>query len=107
MARKTQKPSSQYGMPDDDIPEMTAEDFRRARPVADAMPELIEAARHARGRPKSENPLMQISIRIDGDVLAAFKAQGAGWQETMRAALRRAAVRLPRNKRKSPRSKAA
>jgi uncharacterized protein (DUF4415 family) len=104
MVRKAKKSPPEYGTPDDDIPEMTAADFSAAQSVADAMPDLIAAAKRARGRPKAANPLMQISIRVDKNVLAAFKAQGSGWQEKMRAALARAAARLPQRKPKHKRA---
>lgn len=33
----------------------------------------------------------QVSLRLDQDVLAHFQADGAGWQERINAALRKAA----------------
>lgn len=43
-----------------------------------------------RGRPPGETKT-QVSLRIDNDVIAAFRAQGPGWQSRMNAALRQAA----------------
>lgn len=43
-----------------------------------------------RGRPPGETKT-QVSLRIDNDVLAAFRAEGPGWQSRMNAALRKAA----------------
>ncbi len=44
--------------------------------------------------PKREQPndshTVEIMLRIDADVLAAFKARGPGWQTRMHEALRRA-----------------
>lgn len=40
-----------------------------------------------RGRPSSEKEL--ISIRLDPDVLAAFRADGPGWQTRINDALRK------------------
>jgi uncharacterized protein (DUF4415 family) len=40
------------------------------------------------GRPKSENPKEQVSIRFDAAVLAAFRASGEGWQTRMNDVLR-------------------
>jgi uncharacterized protein (DUF4415 family) len=37
-------------------------------------------------------------LRIDPDVLAAFKAQGPGWQSRMQETLKRAASRLSKRK---------
>lgn len=40
------------------------------------------------GRPKLEHPKEQVSIRYDADILAAFRADGPGWQTRMNDALR-------------------
>ncbi len=40
------------------------------------------------GRPISENPKVATTVRLDADVLSAFKATGKGWQTRMNAALR-------------------
>lgn len=44
-----------------------------------------------RGRPASPNPKLPVKLRIDPDVVEAFKAGGPGWQSRMNKALRRAA----------------
>jgi uncharacterized protein (DUF4415 family) len=41
-----------------------------------------------RGRPKAAVTKVHTGIRLDADILAAFKAQGPGWQSRMNAALR-------------------
>lgn len=41
-----------------------------------------------RGRPSTGAAKEQIALRIDGDVLAWYRAQGAGWQTRMNAVLR-------------------
>jgi uncharacterized protein (DUF4415 family) len=77
---------------DDDNPEWTEEDFAKARPIAD-FPELAAAFAKARGRPLGSTKAdakVQIAIRVDRDVLDAFKAKGPGWQSRMNAALRAA-----------------
>lgn len=40
------------------------------------------------GRPKAENPEVAISVRLDADVVEAFKRIGCGWQSLMNKALR-------------------
>jgi len=40
------------------------------------------------GRPKSDSPKVQVAVRYDADILAAFKAGGPGWQTRMNNALR-------------------
>lgn len=80
-----------------DNPEWTEEDFRKARPFAEVFPELAAeirknaGERSAGGRPRSPNPKQAISIRLDREVIAAFKAQGEGWQSRINDALRKAA----------------
>jgi uncharacterized protein (DUF4415 family) len=64
---------------DPDNPEWTEENFRNARPFAEAFPELAESIRRSRGRPAVEQPKRQISLRLDPDVIDAFKATGKGW----------------------------
>jgi uncharacterized protein (DUF4415 family) len=67
----------------DDAPELTDEWFDRA--------EIRIGERVIRrGRPAGETKT-QVSLRIDNDVVAAFRAQGPGWQSRMNAALRKAA----------------
>ena len=41
-----------------------------------------------RGRPRSTNPKEHVSIRLDADVLRAFKTTGRGWQTRLNDALR-------------------
>jgi uncharacterized protein (DUF4415 family) len=43
-----------------------------------------------RGRPKG-SAKSQISLRIDSDVIEAFRASGAGWQSRINETLRKAA----------------
>jgi uncharacterized protein (DUF4415 family) len=44
-----------------------------------------------RGRPKADVTKVSTTIRLDPDVIAAFKAHGAGWQSRINDALRKAA----------------
>ncbi len=76
---------------DPENPEWTEEDFKNARPFAEVFPDLAESIRRARGRPAVEAPKRQISLRLDPDVIDAFKATGKGWQSRINEALRKAA----------------
>ena len=101
--RKLRRPP-RYGVPDDDIPEMTAEDFRNARPVREVMPELIEAAERLRvrlGRPKLEEPKEHVSLRLDPVVVKSFKEDGPGWRTRINDEL----VRLVKRRKPAPRKK--
>lgn len=66
---------------DDDIPDMTTP-YWAAK---------IAAAPIQRGRPRVAAPKVSTTIRLDADVVAAFKAEGSGWQSRINAALRKAA----------------
>ena len=48
----------------------------------------IEATRRKRGRPAGSGTKEQVAIRIDHDILEAFRAGGPGWQTRMNDALR-------------------
>lgn len=76
---------------DPDNPEWTEEDFANAKPFVDVFPALAEKMRkNIRGRPKAENPKVAVSIRLDADIVDAFKADGPGWQSRMNDVLRKA-----------------
>jgi uncharacterized protein (DUF4415 family) len=47
-----------------------------------------------RGRPPLENPKEAIKLRLDHDVLAAYRKTGSGWQTRINADLRKAARKL-------------
>lgn len=77
---------------DPDAPEATDEQLAQAKPFMEAFPALAEAMRkNTGGRPKAENPKVAVSLRLDQDVVARFKASGPGWQTRMNDALRDAA----------------
>jgi BrnA antitoxin of type II toxin-antitoxin system len=44
-----------------------------------------------RGRPKSASPKEAVSLRLDPDVVAHYRATGPGWQSRINEALRQAA----------------
>ncbi|MGC2809175.1 MAG: BrnA antitoxin family protein [Bradyrhizobium sp.] len=47
-----------------------------------------------RGRPPLENPKEAVKLRLDHDVLAAYRKTGSGWQTRINADLREAARKL-------------
>ena len=75
---------------DPDNPEWTEEDFAAAKPFAEVFPYLAESIRRGRGRPPAENKRQQISLRLDPDVIAKFKATGKGWQSQINEVLKSA-----------------
>lgn len=75
------KPDTKPGWVDpDDAPELTDEWF-------DTADVKIGTKVVRRGRPKGTNK-QQVAIRLDEDIIAQFKAGGAGWQTRMNDALR-------------------
>ena len=75
---------------DDENPEWTKEDFARARPASEAVPEIVAAYRRFRGKQRGPTKHL-ISLRLDGDVIEHFRARGKGWQSRINATLRKAA----------------
>jgi uncharacterized protein (DUF4415 family) len=79
---------------DDDNPELTREELRKARPAAEVLPEHIgqkatdELLRRNRGRPPKEGRKVNQTLRIDPDVLQAYKRGGKGWQTRINQVLR-------------------
>lgn len=59
---------------DADTYELTDQEFRQLRPL--------------RGRPKSANPKILLSVRYSPDVVEYFKSTGEGWQSRMDEVLR-------------------
>ena len=77
---------------DDENPEWTEADFARARPLS-AFPELEAALLRKRGRPAGSvkvSAKKSVTLRIDPDVLEAWRATGPGWQARINATLRHA-----------------
>lgn len=90
MSKKKKLPDPE--MIDDENPEWTEEDFRRARPASEVLPELFGAEAAAellkpRGRPKASATKVHLNLRLDADIVEAFKAKGSGWQTRINDAL--------------------
>jgi uncharacterized protein (DUF4415 family) len=76
---------------DDTTPEFTDAVMARARPAREVLsPEVMEAFRNKGGRPRAVAAKVPVSLRLDPDVVAAWKATGTGWQTRINDALRRA-----------------
>ena len=67
---------------DPDSPELTREMIRRMRPLREVDPDFVKAVLKARkrGRPPLEHPKVQVTLRLDEEVVRAFKEDGPGWQ---------------------------
>jgi uncharacterized protein (DUF4415 family) len=74
--------------PDDENPEWTLEDFREARPALEVIaevwgPEAAEMIRRRPGRPAKADRTVNQTLRLDADVLEAYRQSGPGWQARM------------------------
>jgi uncharacterized protein (DUF4415 family) len=75
-------------LPDDENPE-----FRSARPALDVMsevfgPEAADALRRKGGRPAKPDRKINQTLRLDPDVVEAYRQEGPGWQAQMNRVLR-------------------
>jgi uncharacterized protein (DUF4415 family) len=77
-----------------DNPELTKADFARAKPFAEAFPDLAASIRKGRGPNKAPTKKL-VSLRLSPEVIEHFKATGDGWQsridETLRKIIKRKA----------------
>ncbi|MCX7098006.1 MAG: BrnA antitoxin family protein [Methylococcales bacterium] len=77
-----------------DNPEATNGWFAKAKPASAVLPELFGAAASEmlmpkrRGRPVLEKTKTPVNIRLDPDIVNAFKESGAGWQTKINDALK-------------------
>jgi uncharacterized protein (DUF4415 family) len=90
MAKKDDDRASR---PDDENPEWTAADFKKARPALTVFaetfgPEAAEAIKNRGGRPVKADKKVSQTLRLDPDVLVSYKQLGRGWQTPMNAVLR-------------------
>ena len=89
------KRNDRASRPDADNPEWTEEDFARARPASEVLPRFIgqaatdELLRRGMGRPAKPDRRVNQTLRLDPDVLEAYRREGPGWQALMNAVLRR------------------
>jgi uncharacterized protein (DUF4415 family) len=89
--QKTFKPGHGYTKKDwDDVdsPELTDEQIAKAKPFAEALPELAAAIRRGRGPNKAPTKKL-VSLRLSGQVIDRYKSGGAGWQSRIDQDLRR------------------
>ena len=81
---------------DPDNPPLDDKFWARARPASEVHPEIVADWRRRQGErgPQKAPTKQPVSLRLDQDVLAHFRATGPGWQRRINAALRKAA-KLP------------
>lgn len=76
---------------DEDNPEWTEEDFKRAKPAHEMLPpEILAAFPRTRGAQAAAKKV-PVSIRLSPQVVDYFKSQGPGWQSRIDEVLKKAA----------------
>ncbi|CAG2149887.1 BrnA antitoxin family protein [Cupriavidus plantarum] len=80
---------------DPDARELTEDELARLRPASEVLPQLVgkgntEALMKRRGRPAlpADARKVALNMRVDRDVVDAFKATGDGWQTRINEILR-------------------
>src|SRR5687767_8853699 len=74
---------------DRDNPEWTEAEMAAARPFAEVFPDLARSI--ARDGVSVQSPEQGVPVRLDPDVIEAFRATGPDWQSRINAVLRKAA----------------
>jgi uncharacterized protein (DUF4415 family) len=68
-----------------------------AQPLTPKQLKAMVPIRVLRGRPRSENKKLLVSVRYSPEVIAYFKSTGEGWQSRMDAVLRKYVTRHSSN----------
>ncbi|QRJ62267.1 BrnA antitoxin family protein [Azospira restricta] len=68
-----------------------------AQPLTPKQLKTMVPLKALRGRPKSENKKLLVSVRYSPEVIAYFKSTGEGWQSLMDSVLRKYVARHSRS----------
>jgi uncharacterized protein (DUF4415 family) len=79
--------------PNGDNPEWTRKEIRNARPALNIIAEVFgsaaaESVKRGRGRPEKPGRKVNQTLRLDPDVLEAYRQEGSGWQARINTVLR-------------------
>jgi uncharacterized protein (DUF4415 family) len=74
---------------DNDSPELTDEDFARARPFREVFPDQHQGLKRL-GRPPVARPKVHIGFRLAADVVDAIRSSGRGYNARVQKVLREA-----------------
>jgi uncharacterized protein (DUF4415 family) len=91
--RMDEKQDDRASRPDEENPEWTPDDFRAARPALEVVAQAsgdpaAEALRRVRGRPPKPDRKINQTLRLDPDVVEAYRRGGSGWQTRINKVLR-------------------
>ena len=73
---------------DVESPELTVEELAEARPFAEMFPHQADSIRRVRGAQTAPTKV-QVTLRLDREVIERFRATGKGWQSRINEALKR------------------
>ncbi len=76
---------------DPDNPELTDEQIAALQPFAEVFPALAESIKRGPGRPKLDQTLEAVTLRLDSATVEHFRTQGADWRKRMARVLAKAA----------------
>mgnify|MGYP000138417406 CR=1 FL=1 len=67
---------------DGDVRELTADDFKKFKPISESNPELLAKIKKGAGErgPQKSPTKIPISIRVSPEVAEYFRSEGKGWQ---------------------------
>ena len=68
---------------------LSDEEVQQLKPFAEVHPELDQAIKRGRGRPRQANKKQAVTLRIQPDTVARFQAKGKRWRSEMADALDR------------------
>lgn len=77
---------------DPDAPELTAEDFARARPAIEIDPELVERHRRARAEGKKIRMIEHVSIPLDATLVRRLEKTDPNWKTRVNDILRKTII---------------
>ena len=98
MLRGSKKPAVRMpSVAEDKVITAAAKSDPDALPLTPKQLKAMVLMRAVRGRPKSENKKLLVSVRYSPEVLAYFKSTGEGWQSRMDGVLRQYVARHSRS----------
>ena len=79
--------------PDDENPEWTRDELKTARPALAVIEgvfgaDAAETLRRRPGRPRKPDRKVNQTLRLDAEVIEAYRREGEGWQTRMNEVLR-------------------
>ncbi len=87
----TKEDSGDAWIDPDDAPEWTDDQFERAEfSIGNRIIRPANGTLTKPGRPKSERPKQQVTLRLDQDVIEKLRESGPGWQSRANEILKKA-----------------